>query len=412
MQNKKLTIKQSILWNTWGSLIYLGVQWLQTVMVARILGYEDAGVFSLAMSVTNIFYALSIYGMRNFQVSDIDEKYSPGNYVISRIITGGVALALCVGFVILNRYDFQQTVCIVAYMLFKLSEAIFDVLTGFYQKRWRMDLLGKSMTMRAVLMLCIFPGVIWITDSLFLAIIIMTVAVFSVIFLYDMRKTRELEIIRFDINAGRIKQLLVECFPLAIYSVLSTSIGSIPRYFLEIYQGSEKLGIYASIAAPTLIVQMASTYIFNPMVTVFAECFNKKDKNKFLKTLKQCLIAVVFVSFIALVGGKIFGRLGLRILYGKSILDYEYLLMPLIVCTISTACVWLFCCILTVTRNFKALLVGNGCSVVFSVGLSIVLIPVWSMQGATYALLLGNLIGIIILAYYMAKDIKDKFTNV
>lgn len=406
MHKKKLTIRQSIIWNTWGSVVYLGVQWLQTIFVARLLGFEEAGLFSLAMSVTNIFYAFANYGMKNFQISDVDWKYSATDYVSSRLATSAIALVSCVVFALSNQYDIEQIICITIYMVFKISEAIFDVLSGFYQKQWRMDYLGKSMMMRAVLMLVIFPSVIWVTRSLLWAIIAMTVVVFGVILLYDMRITLQIESIKFCFTSLRIKPLLLECLPLAVCSILSTSVGSIPRYFLEMYEGNEKLGIYASVAMPTLIVQMASTYIFNPMVTVFSESFNQKAKEQFLKTLRQCIMAIVAIAIVALVGGKIFGRFGLRLLYGDSILMYEYLLIPLIVCTITTACVWLFTGVLTVTRNFKALLLGNGCSVVFCIVLSILLIPIWDMQGATVALLLGNIIGIIVFIYYLIHDIK------
>lgn len=409
MKNKKLTIKESVFWNTWGSVIYLGVQWLQTILVVRLLGYEEAGMFSLAMSVTNIFYAISVYGMKNFQISDIEGKYSAGNYVLSRVVTGLGSLFLCSVFAIINRYDFRQILCIIAYMIFKLSETFFDSFLGFYQKHWRMDYMGKSMTMRAVLMLLLFPFVLWASKDLLLAIVMMAMAVFFVIFFYDLKNAHRLEEIQLLAKANRIWPLLIECFPLAVYSILSTSIGSIPRYFLEIYEGSEKLGIYASVAAPTLIVQMASTYIFNPMVTVFSESYNEKDKRKFLNTLWQCCLAVAGVSVVAVIGAKIFGRFGLRILYGESILEYEYLLIPLIICTITTACSWLFCGALTVLRNFRSLLIGNGVAAVASIILSIVLIPVWKMQGATYALLLGNVIGIIIFVCYMVKDINKKF---
>lgn len=411
MQKKKLTVKQSVLWNTWGSVIYLGVQWLQTVLVARFLGFEDAGIFSLAMSVTNIFYALSIYGMRNFQISDIDGKYTASNYVFSRVVTGLVSLVLCSIFVVINGYDFKKAICIIVYMIFKLSETIFDVFMGFYQKHWRMDYMGKSMTARAVLMLILFPLALWLTNNLTLAITVMGVAVYAVIFFYDLRKVYELETIRLIEWTKYTGLLLWECAPLAIYLLLTTSIGTIPRYFLEMYEGSEKLGIYASVATPTLIVQMASTYIFNPMVTIFSESYNQKDKTKFMKTLIQCCMATAGISVIAVIGGKIFGRLGLKILYGTSILEYEYLLIPLIVCTITTALTWLFCGVLTVLRNFQSLILGNVLAVMAAVILSIVLIPNYGMQGATYALLIGNVIGIIIFVIYIIKDINYKFLN-
>ena len=271
--------------------------------------------------------------------------------------------------------------------------------------------MGKSMTMRALLMLIIFPTILWVSKDLLLAIVVMTAAVFCVIILYDLRNAHRLEAIHLLANGGCIWPLLVECLPLAVYSILSTSIGSIPRYFLEVYQGSEKLGIYASLAAPTLIVQMASNYIFNPMVTVFSESYNEKNKGKFLKTLWQCCMAVVVVSIVAVIGAEIFGRFGLRVLYGESILPYEYLLIPLIICTVTTACSWLFCGVLTVLRNFRALLIGNGFAAVGSIILSMVLIPMCDMQGATYALLIGNLFGIVVFVYYMIKDINKKFVE-
>lgn len=409
MQEKKLTIKQSILWNSWGSIVYVGVQWLQTVLVARLLGYEDAGIFGLAMSVTNIFFAISIYGMKNFQISDIEEKYTAGNYLFSRVITGGGAFFLCTVFAIVNQYDIKQTICIVVYMLFKLSESFFDVISGFYQKHWRMDVMGKSLLIRSVLMLVIFPTIIWVTKDLLVAIIAMSLAVFLVIIFYDYKRVKILEVIEYKKNSHKIPTLLFECLPLGLYLILSTSIGSVPRYFLEVYQGTEKLGIYASVAAPTLIVQMAATYVFNPMVTVLAESYNKREKGKFLKTMKQCVLSTIVVSVVAIVGGKIFGKLGLKMLYGESIIEYEYLLTPLITCTITTAFVWLFCAVLTVLRDFRALLIGNGCAFVFSISLSIVLIPIWDMQGTTFALLFGNLAGILVFLYYMARDVKEKF---
>ena len=411
MQNKKLTITESVFWNTWGSVIYLGVQWLQTILIVRLMGYEDAGVFSLAMSVTNIFYAISVYGMKNFQISDIEGRYTAGNYVLSRVVTGVGSFLLCSVFAVINGYDLRQVLCIIAYMLFKLSETFFDVFLGFYQKHWRMDYMGKSMTMRALIILILFPITLLLTKDLLVAIVLMCISVFVVIIFYDLRNAHNLEAIYLMEKKNCIWPLLWECFPLAVYSMVSTSIGSIPRYFLEIYEGSEKLGIYASVAAPTLIVQMASTYIFNPMVTVFSESYNEKNKSKFMKTLWQCCMAIAGVSVIAIIGAKILGRFGLNLLYGESILKYEYLLIPLIICTITTAASWLFCGVLTVLRNFRSLIVGNTIAAIVSVICSILLIPIWDMQGASYALLFGNLIGIIIFVVYMIRDINKKFSS-
>ena len=75
MSEKKLSLQSSIAWNSIGSIFYLGCQWLMTVVVVWIAGLETAGILSLAMSVSNIWYSFAVYGMRNFQVSDTVGKY-------------------------------------------------------------------------------------------------------------------------------------------------------------------------------------------------------------------------------------------------------------------------------------------------------------------------------------------------
>ena len=71
-----MKLKCNVLWNTIGTLYYLGMQWLTTVLVVRISGsYEDAGIYSLAVSITNIFYIIAMYNVRNFQVSDYKNEF-------------------------------------------------------------------------------------------------------------------------------------------------------------------------------------------------------------------------------------------------------------------------------------------------------------------------------------------------
>lgn len=75
MGSKKLTIQESIVWNSVGSLVYLATQWLTTILVVRLAGVDAAGNLTLAMSIGNLVYSIALFGMRNFQVSDISEEY-------------------------------------------------------------------------------------------------------------------------------------------------------------------------------------------------------------------------------------------------------------------------------------------------------------------------------------------------
>ncbi len=45
MDEDKLTIKNSMIWNSLGSMVYLIALWLCSIIIVRISGYGAAGVF-------------------------------------------------------------------------------------------------------------------------------------------------------------------------------------------------------------------------------------------------------------------------------------------------------------------------------------------------------------------------------
>lgn len=409
MSEKKLSIQSSVFWNTVGSAFYLGCQWLLTVLVVRLSGVDAAGMLSLAMSVCNIWYCLAVYGMRNFQVSDTRQQYTNGSYIYSRILTCGAALAGCLIYTLIMPYDFTSTLCILLYFVYKCSEAFFDVYAGIFQKEWRLDYAGKSMILRGVLSLGSFCLLLKLTDNLCLTIGVMALLCLASILIYDIPTARKLTEIKLDTHFPKVKALLIECFPLVIYTLLSSAIGSIPRLFLERIAGTYDLGIYSSVATPTLIIQMGATYIFNPFVTLFAERYHERDKKGFLSALWKCILAVFAIAVIGIIGGKLLGFWGLNLLYGSEVAAHTDLLIPLILCTILTAFAWLLCGVLTAIHQFQGLVVGNAAAVAASIILSPILEQWLHMQGASLTLGLATCIEAIILLLYLVRDIRKHF---
>ena len=173
--------------------------------------------------------------------------------------------------------------------------------------------------------------------------------------------------------------------------------------------GGYELGIYGSVATPTLIIQMGATYVFNPFVTVFAERYYQKAEKLFMKAFWGCTAAVVSISVIGMAGGKLFGVWGLNLLYGEEVAVHVDLLLPLIFCTILTAFSWLLCGILTAIREFRGLIVANVAAVVASLVFSVIFEKYYGMQGASLALGLATGIEIVLLCIYMVRNIRGYF---
>ena len=406
MIEKKISVQASILWNSAGSMVYLITQWLITVLVVRMAGVSVAGDFTLAMSVNNVFYSIGMQGIRNYQVSDVKGKYKDGTYICSRMMACALSFIICTCYCLVIGYSAKQKVCIIVYCLFKMAEALYDAYAGVCQKYWRMDYIGKSWMVKGLLSFIGFVVTLYFTRNLIVAIFSMVLISFVVIAFYDVPRTKKLADISMVWKDKNNILLIKECLPLLCYIILSTTFPTVPRLFLERELGSYALGIYGSVSTPTLVVQMGATYIFSPFMTLFAEQYNDRDGKAFKDNLRKCFLAIGILGIVALAGGKILGKWGLNLLYGQEVAEYVSLLIPLIFCTILTAFVWMLCGLLTVTRNFKGLLISNGAALTVSIIISGTLIKMFDIQGTSLALGISLLMEMLGLCFFLSKDLK------
>ncbi len=78
---KSGTEKAAVFWNLMASGLNSVVSIILLLFVTRIAGTEDAGIFSLGFSTAQMMLCIGNYGMRNFQSTDIKDKYAFGTYL-------------------------------------------------------------------------------------------------------------------------------------------------------------------------------------------------------------------------------------------------------------------------------------------------------------------------------------------
>ena len=351
----KLSLKKNVIWNSSGSFIYLFFQWLVNYLVVILLGFNNAGIFSLAIAISSVAFAASLYGIRGYQVSDLRRKYSDKSYIAARLATCTLSIiGVCI-YLAFNYHDMYTAACILAYLGFKMSEAFVDVYHGIIQRGMRMDYVGISFILRGVISNILFIICALLTKNLFLSIIIMTLSSYALIYIYDHRKVSTF-FKQGGTSTQQIIHLLIECFPLAIYTLLSNLIAAIPRISLESIKGTEILGIYASIAIPAAIIQVVAGFVFAPVLTVFADHVDKRNLQLFHELFFKILAYIFALSLIAIITGMLFGDFGLRLLFGQQIGQYTYLFVPVLYISSLTAFSWFIGLMLTVIRDFKGLM--------------------------------------------------------
>lgn len=391
---KQLSVKQNMLWNTSGSMVYLVCQWLITVFVVRLSdGYDAAGVLALGMAVSNIFSPIGYFKVRAFQVSDLNEEYSAGQYLAFRLLSTAVALICMIVYAAVTCAN-GSIPAVIAYCVYSCVPIIADVYQGAAQQKNRLDVAGKDLIARGILSLVAFCEGMLITHSLLVSLIIMTLVTGAVVLFYLPRSLKcVIGAYSIDFAKAKMVALFVACLPAAVALVFAGSIPSIPRQILGTMFGASALGAYASVASPVVVVQMGAQYIYSPLLSSFAQCYLAKDASGFLRLFAKVFVAIIVLAAVSLLGFAWFGEWALCLIYGDPIRDYSYLLLPLVCCTICTAFLWFLGDLLVVVRDMKGNLVCFSVAFVVCAVCSYPMLVTFGLNGASFATMAGLIVG-------------------
>ena len=395
----KKTLGKSIMWNTVGSIYYSMCQWAMTVVIIYMSTADDylaAGILGLAMTVTNSFTSIASFGMRSFQISDIKKVYTNEQYIMSRRITCLVAYIACAVYTLFISSDSQEIICILLYMIIRITESTEDVYQGVLQVNWRFDVIGKSFIARGTLQMIAFIGVFLMTKRLDITFAVMALLSAAVLVSYDMRMTKKianLGHIKFD---KKILSLFLACSKLVVYYFMVASLATVVRVSIKRLCGTDELGVYSTIASPTVIIQLTASVIYSPFLPGISKTYFEGNKKKFIRYFRNIAL-IMIAAFIAInVAGKLLGHWALELLYNANVASHDELLIPLLWCTFFAACVWLFAGMLIAIRKPNQLMAGVIFAFVLNYVINKPLIRHFGQNGGSYSQVIAEVTLMII----------------
>lgn len=429
-EKKVRTVQQNMLFNTVGSLIYYVCQWLISVIIVRVSGFGDAGLLSLAMSATAAPAIVGLFNVRSYQVSDMDGQYTDREYMRSRVYTNVLSVVACLLVVLYYGYSLDKAIIIMSFMGFKVVEGMADVYYGIDQKNERMDYAGISLTIRGIGSVVIFfaafiivgnvslimmsdtqpiSDTMFVTVRLLISIVAMSLFSLGVVLFYDRRKVkRYVEETPIDkaVMRKQVKSLLITCFPLAVVAFLNNMSLTIPKLYLEQFFGEKVMGIYSSVASPTIVIQLAATTLFAPLIPPLTVEFNNGNKKNFLSGLKKFALLIGAITIAALIGSKLLAHWGLVLLFGTDIEPYVYLFIPVIIVSILIAINASMFSVCTLIRAIKSQYLIGGFGILAAVIGSLTIVKEYSMDGVVWALVATLLVQILIQFIIIYRKVK------
>ena len=100
MQSKK----KDYIWNSLGSLLQSAISPVLLIVITRLNGIDDSGLFSFAISLSVVFWAVSLWGGRTYQASDVKREFCSGGFVAVRFAASLFVGVFSVGVFVFDGY--------------------------------------------------------------------------------------------------------------------------------------------------------------------------------------------------------------------------------------------------------------------------------------------------------------------
>ena len=343
-------MKSAYLWNTCAAMLNAFQTVFILMLISRIDPVIDAGVFTIAFAIGNLMMAIGKYGIRQFQVSDVEEKYSFKEYTVARIITSIIMIAASFVYVGVNLasglYDSSKSIVIILICL------------AMFQQYLRLDVAGKILSIRMCTYIFVYLVCYYFSKNLILTSAVALLVSFIQFVILNYTAIRGFEIKKKTFEIKNVKNIFVECFPLFIASYLVIYIGNAPKYAIDKVMSSEAQACFTYIFMPVFVISLLSQFVYQPVISKMALLWHEKKISQFNKLILRQIALILLLSVAAIIGGYLLGIPVLSLIYGVDLTDYKKALVILLIGGGALAIVNFLQMIITVTRKQKLLNIG------------------------------------------------------
>lgn len=373
---------KNFIWNLLGTGINAFNSLFFLILITRINGVEDAGIFTLGFSTACLFFYIGIYSGRIFQVTEKDD-ISSLEFIVSKSITCLCMLIVSILFVLFNHYSVLKSGIILLLCIYKMLEAFSDVFYGILQKKELLYKTGISLTIKNVVNLISLFIIDRITNNVVLSILSMIIFNLLVLIFYDIKESLKYIDFKEKIRKENIIKILKNGFYPFLASFLSLYIINTPKYAIDNFWTDDVQTIFGIIVMPATVISLFAQFIVYP----FLNNINKFIKNNELLNLKKLVFKILLIvgifGILSIVIAYFLGIPVLSFIYGVELEKYKNCLMIILIGAIFTAFVYILSSILISIRTLKQQVVIYSVIAVISYFISNLFVKKSAVMGAS-----------------------------
>ncbi len=409
--NSNNITRDSYLWNVLSATVFAVQSAIVLMVISRTNGIEDAGVFSIAYAKGSLVYYVGEYGVRKYQVSDINEEMSFTDYHSHRITACVLALIMSVFYVVIGLarqgYSGYKAYIVFAICFIKVVESYSEVYFGRYQQVGRLDVAAKTNFYRIMLGLVACIAALIITHDMVLSMSIWVGVSIIAVLSSSVLVYKDFGTLALHFDFKKIFRIFKDCFPLFAGYFLLLYVGNAPKYAIDSCMSDVDQAMFNYIFMPVFAIGMFANFIFNPILVDMAHRWDESRIKDFSRMVWKQILVIAAITLLAIAVALTIGPPVLGILFNADLSTYKIDLTILMVGGGMLALVNFFAVVVTVMRYQQHLTWGYAVVAAAALLMSNKVVNMFGIRGATllYTVLMTvqTLIFAIIMFYFIRK---------
>ncbi|MEG0758573.1 MAG: lipopolysaccharide biosynthesis protein [Raoultibacter sp.] len=309
--------KRVFIWNSVGSAIYAISSFLLLIIVVRVCGVDEGGVFSIGYAIAQLMLTIGVFEATTYFATDAENRFTYAQYLGFKLITCTLMIVASVIYITSFGYDEHKTLVAYAICAYRLFEALSQYWFAAFQKENRLDISGFSTTWRSVISIAVFVLMLVLTEDIVLSMLLSSASEVVWICCYDVPRLRKIRKVgKPDFSLKPLMALFAACFPLFISSFLAIYLGNVCKYAIDAVGTDQMQTIFNVLFMPSFVINLFVNFFIRPSLTHMAELWLKREAHAFAKVIVKLLGAVVGITAFVAIGCAIIGIPVLELFYG------------------------------------------------------------------------------------------------
>ena len=339
-------------WNTLGSGAFAAISFTLLIVVTRRYGVPSAAAIGVSVTTAQILFRIGVFSVSQYQITDVDEKYSFAEYGAAKIRSTLLSFALFAIFVLANIKMDYLLACILLFLFFQLL-SVDDLFQNRFFQKGRLDLAGKSKFFVIIGFLAVFTSSTLGGLNLEIAISASLFVSFLLSYIFCFRRERLL--VNSDSMIGG-REVLLLCLPAFASNILLTLVNSMPKYAVYYMRTKVESGYVNNIFIILSVVELLGSFIYYPFIAEITEAL-RTNRSLAGKILFKLSMAILGVALIVTTFSFFYGAQLLSLIYGTDFAAYTFEIVYTIgICGFFLAITSLFNWVPIIIRDQKSLL--------------------------------------------------------